>query len=711
MATRCPGCMKLKEKSPVCEHCGYNENVPNYSHQLPVGTKLHGQYTVGKVLGQGGFGITYIGWDDFLRTPIAIKEYYPNSFVNRECSVSLNVNCAGEGAEGLFHHNKERFLREARILAKLQNVPGIVRVQNLFEENYTAYIVMEYVEGIDLKHYIRMQNRVLTCQETFSVLRPIMYALQKVHEAELVHRDISPDNIMILPDGSAKLLDFGAAREVENAEVDRDLPQSTEAILKHGFAPIEQYRRRGSLGPWTDVYALCATMYYCMTGRVPNSAPERITDDDNIDWTRIPGLTRQQMDALEKGMTVMPKARIRSVQELWDGLFRSNATESGEEKTDSAYEKAVTEEKEQKHVQHSLKQEQQGKQFKEVQKLEQQRFKEQEKKEQQRLKERQKRMLKNGGSSLNQLLFPILVVLSIVLVLMMLKNRTKNIEEQHFVPETTFATIEETQEVTKITYKPLENPTYAEDAWKKNLMSATFFKKYCRKSECQTVTFLDTILNAPQDSFDISQEQDGSVLMWYAGTDLYIGANGGVAAPEDCTQLLGSFKKVKKMEFNNVFHTNFTTNMSKMFVDCPELIYLDLSGWDTSKVTDMESMFRSCDRLSFLDTSGWDTSNVSDMYMMFMSCSSLDMLDLSHWDTSSVISMGYMFACCSNLTSIEASGWNTSNITVMSFMFDECPLLNDLNFSGWDTSNVRTHQRFISNGATINGRPWEEFFQ
>lgn len=321
MATRCPGCMRLKEKSPVCEHCGYNENVPNYSHQLPVGTKLHGQYTVGKVLGQGGFGITYIGWDDFLQTPIAIKEYYPNSFVNRECSVSLNVNCAGEGAEGLFHHNKERFLREARILAKLQNVPGIVRVQNLFEANNTAYIVMEYVEGIDLKHYIRMQNRVLTCQETFSVLRPIMYALQKVHEAELVHRDISPDNIMILPDGSAKLLDFGAAREVENAEVDKELPQSTEAILKHGFAPIEQYRRRGSLGPWTDVYALCATMYYCMTGKVPSSAPERITDDDNVDWTRIPGMNRQQIEALEKGMTIMPKDRTHSVEQLYRGLF------------------------------------------------------------------------------------------------------------------------------------------------------------------------------------------------------------------------------------------------------------------------------------------------------------------------------------------------------------------------------------------------------
>ena len=321
MPKRCLGCMKIKESSPVCEHCGYNENVPNYAHQLPIGTVLKERYTVGKVLGQGGFGITYVGWDNALEAPIAIKEYYPNSFVTRECALSLDIHCAGEGAEGLFRHNRERFLKEAKILAKLQNVPGIVRVQNLFAENNTAYIVMEYVEGIDLKHYIRMQQRVLTVQETFSVLRPVMYALSKVHEAELVHRDISPDNIMILPDGTAKLLDFGAAREVENADVYAELPQSTEAILKHGFAPMEQYRRRGSLGPWTDVYALCATMYYCLTGKVPNSAPERIMGDDNVNWHQIPGLNAHQIATLEKGLALMPENRLGSMEQLYRGLF------------------------------------------------------------------------------------------------------------------------------------------------------------------------------------------------------------------------------------------------------------------------------------------------------------------------------------------------------------------------------------------------------
>ena len=327
MAKLCFGCMKLKEKSPVCEHCGYNENIPNESHQLPIGTVLKEQYQVGKVLGQGGFGITYIGWDAMLETAVAIKEYYPSSYVNRNCEHSTLVACTGSNVADLFAQNRDRFLREARILAKLSHVPGIVRVQNLFGENNTAYIVMEYVEGINLKQYLRLQNRVMTAQEMLHVMRPILYALGKVHDGDLVHRDISPDNIMIQYDGSAKLLDFGAARQVENAGVNRDLTHSTQTILKHGFAPIEQYRSRGNLGPWTDIYALCATMYYCMTGKVPSEAPERVMGDDNVDWNLVPGLNEAQKAALEQGMAMLPEKRIGSVQELYEALYNRTATE------------------------------------------------------------------------------------------------------------------------------------------------------------------------------------------------------------------------------------------------------------------------------------------------------------------------------------------------------------------------------------------------
>lgn len=325
---RCYGCMKLKTQSPLCEHCGFNENVENLPHQLPMGTVLRDQYLVGKVLGQGGFGITYMGWDQNLEIPIAIKEFYPNGVVSRECTHSLAVMAGGENTVAMFQSNRERFLREARALGKLRNSSGIVGVHNFFQENDTAYIIMEYVEGVNLKTYINMHRGRLSAADILELLRPVMEALCTVHEMGFVHRDISPDNIMIQPDGSAKLLDFGAVREVQDADVGQDLSQSTEAILKHGFAPMEQYQRRGSLGPWTDVYAMCATIYYCLTGRVPPDAPARLLENARIDWRCISGLTDKQAAALEQGMALLPKERSSSMAELNAQLFAPEAQQS-----------------------------------------------------------------------------------------------------------------------------------------------------------------------------------------------------------------------------------------------------------------------------------------------------------------------------------------------------------------------------------------------
>ena len=324
MSKLCYGCMKMKEQSPICEHCGYNENVPNYPHQLPIGTVLRDQYVVGKVLGQGGFGITYIGWDQSLENTVAIKEYYPSGLVNRDAAKSLSVSGIHDNAMDLFYQNRDNFLKEARVLAKLTDVPGIIRVHNLFKENNTAYIIMEYADGIDLKRYIRMREQTLSVAEMFAVVRPIMDALRVVHDAGLIHQDISPDNIMIQSNGRAKLLDFGAVREV--FATDGSQNQSGESVMKQGFAPMEQYSRKGGMGPWTDVYALCATMYYCLTGRVPNSAPERIIGNENVDWKQISGLTEAQIAVLEKGMAIVPEQRIRSIQELYLGLFGDQQT-------------------------------------------------------------------------------------------------------------------------------------------------------------------------------------------------------------------------------------------------------------------------------------------------------------------------------------------------------------------------------------------------
>lgn len=319
---RCYGCMKLKPENPVCPYCGYDERIPGEPHRLPAGTVLKEQYLVGKVLGQGGFGITYLGWDLYLDIPVAIKEYYPVGVVMRDTTVTMDVvSCTGD--EGTrFRNNKERFLREAKMLARFSQVPEIVQVRNFFLSNNTAYIVMEYVEGITLKQFVQDSGGTLGVEQTLSILRPMIEALCKIHKAGLVHRDISPDNIMMLPGGGVKLLDFGAVRDVGEASVDKPLTKSTEAILKQGYAPIEQYQKRGGLGPWTDVYALCATICYCITGEIPPDAPERLLGYEDLNLKeKVPSLSEAQVKALEHGMALRAENRTTSMDALYEELF------------------------------------------------------------------------------------------------------------------------------------------------------------------------------------------------------------------------------------------------------------------------------------------------------------------------------------------------------------------------------------------------------
>ena len=317
---RCYGCMQLHD-GDFCPHCGWPNDKNNEPHQLPVGTVLRDQYVVGRVLGQGGFGITYLGWDRHLESAVCIKEYFPNHAVSRDCTVSTQVHCHTEQGAAAYRASKERFLREGKILAQFREIPEIVSIYGFFEENDTVYIVMEYIKGMDLAHYVYHKGGRLSADETFRILKPVMEALAQVHRAELVHRDIAPDNIMLHPRGGAKLLDFGAARMVENADVERGLDRSTEAIVKHGFAPMEQYQTRGNLGPWTDVYAMCATVYYCLTGQIPPEATTRMMGEAEFSWQNVPGLTQRQRYALERGMAVLPRDRYASMEELLDGLF------------------------------------------------------------------------------------------------------------------------------------------------------------------------------------------------------------------------------------------------------------------------------------------------------------------------------------------------------------------------------------------------------
>ena len=285
-------------------------------HCLRKGTRLIGRYTIEGVLGQGGFGITYLGIDELHEKKVAIKEFFPQGIVTRNIEYQDTVTVTFVGEKDNYEKGKERFLKEARTMAKFSKDEGIVKALDFFEINNTAYIVMEYLEGITLKQYLR-ENQRIAPEDLIELLVPLIESLDEIHSQGMIHRDISPDNIMVLPDGRIKLMDFGAARDyTEFGE------KSLSIVLKPGYAPPEQYQTHGVQGPWTDIYALCATMYKCITGENPPDAIERVMDDHlkKITAFGIPVLPQIE-EAIIKGMSVAANDRYQNVGDFCEDLY------------------------------------------------------------------------------------------------------------------------------------------------------------------------------------------------------------------------------------------------------------------------------------------------------------------------------------------------------------------------------------------------------
>ena len=283
---------------------------------LRKGTRLIGRYTVEGVLGQGGFGITYLGMDELHKKKVAIKEFFPQGIVTRNIEYEDTVTVTLVGEKENYDKGKERFLKEAQTMAMFSKDKGIVKALDFFEINNTAYIVMEYLEGVTLKQYLR-ENKRIDAEDLVELLVPLIEALDEIHSQGLIHRDISPDNIMVLPDGRIKLMDFGAARDyTEFGE------KSLSIVLKPGYAPPEQYQTHGVQGPWTDIYALCATMYKCITGENPPDAIDRLVDDHlkKISAFRIT-VSPQIEEAIIKGMSVAAKDRYQNVGDFCEDLY------------------------------------------------------------------------------------------------------------------------------------------------------------------------------------------------------------------------------------------------------------------------------------------------------------------------------------------------------------------------------------------------------
>ena len=306
----CPGCLRDTEfENGVCAKCGFDMNgYTVMPHHLVPGTLVKQRYKIGRVLGEGGFGITYIGIDTVLNLKVAIKEFYMSGYVNRNHDASPNVFATLGTHRDTFEKNREKFLNEARVLAQFYGEAGIVGVRDFCEENGTAYIIMDFLNGVDLKTYLEQKGR-LAPEEAVKLLMPVMTSLQHVHAEGIIHRDISPDNIMVMEDGSTKLLDFGAAREISQTDI-----KSLSVILKPGYAPEEQYRSKGRQGPWTDVYALAATLYKCIVGATPDDAMERMYRD------RLPSLAAADAacpiaisNVIIKGLAVRQADRYQDV--------------------------------------------------------------------------------------------------------------------------------------------------------------------------------------------------------------------------------------------------------------------------------------------------------------------------------------------------------------------------------------------------------------
>ena len=321
---RCLRCFQnYEENKTECPWCGFRESQqlkePQY---LSAGIVLQNRYEIGAVVGAGGFGITYAAWDRVLEQRVAIKEYMPGEFSTRTPG-ETRVSVYGGEKEEQYKNGRDKFYEESQRLAKFQDVPGIVQIYNSFEENETAYLVMEFLEGETLGERLKRDKRIPE-QEAVGIILPVLQALTEVHRVGILHRDIAPNNIFLTKDGGVKLLDFGASRSVTGTH-----SKSLTVLYKEGYTPEEQYRSRGDQGTWTDVYEVAATLYKMLTGTVPPGALERRRKDT----LKLPSkmgikVTKQTEQALLNALNVDIRYRTKTADAFMQELLGTEKTKA-----------------------------------------------------------------------------------------------------------------------------------------------------------------------------------------------------------------------------------------------------------------------------------------------------------------------------------------------------------------------------------------------
>ncbi len=679
MEKRCYGCMEPNTQ-PVCAHCGFPEGTRNPFPCLPAGLVLHGRYLLGRVLGRGGFGITYLGWDQTLNRRVAVKEFFPANIVQRDRD-SNQVFCT-QNAEA-FRELREKFLdRDARVPAGLEKIPQIAQVHDFFEEHDTAYIVMEYVDGVSLDVYIREQT--LSLEQVLELLEPVMEALEQLHQAGFVHRDIAPDNIRIQPDGKAKLLDFGTVR----ARVSQG-KSSALAVFKPGFSPPEQYLRQEKSGPWTDVYALGATIWYCLTREDPPQSPELMYGGEGLDWSGLSGLSKTQREALQKATALHTEDRFQTLAQFREALRPGKKAKPG----------------------------------------------------------KQKKPPRSSGARLKAgiLTAAVLALAALLAVLWLLPKpvdlsgipamrRDFLVEGRATGEDSFYGVVEHRSQIHSIIFRNYTSGAPKVGSMDLSQQGDRSVLAWAEETDGMYRVYIagEGGVRAPQDAaYLFSGCENMQTLNFYSY--FYTGQT------TDMTGMFADCGKLSYLSLSNeehTFDTGCVTSMQGMFENCAELESITAGGLDTSAVTDMSQMFYNCRALRSFQWPDMDTGNVTDFSRMFYGCESMYTLDLSKLNTEQAQSMAQMFwGCtklysldltgfrtarvedmeamfysCTELSKVDVSGFDTSHVTNMTGMFQNCPKLPDQDFSKWRVGQVRAYEQFLDEGRTINGRPWEQFF-
>lgn len=331
----CPDCFKGILESGKCNRCGFEiQHEKQNSLRIETFSKLKQRYIVGRILGYGGFGITYKVYDTKQDRICAVKEFIPMGLVARR-SQGTQIYVTSSAYEGDFEHGKKRFIEEARVLMQLDHIPEVVKITDYFEENNTAYFVMDYIEGATLKQLMRVYGGTIPLKNALEIIKQAGEALEQVHTgAGIFHRDISADNLMLTKDGNVKIIDFGNAKYLIGKN-----SQTLSVVLKHGYAPPEQYSSTSLQGSYTDVYALAVTLYYILTGVMVTSAPDRLTGEEYWALNRVlPEVPEYVSKAVDRALELNSKKRTQTVRQFLTELGLSEqASVSKKKKQETPY--------------------------------------------------------------------------------------------------------------------------------------------------------------------------------------------------------------------------------------------------------------------------------------------------------------------------------------------------------------------------------------